>query len=60
MPPGMETVQRRVFGLIHYGADEQVAGICLVVAVAYAVLAGAIVGLLRIRGRESLAGNGQP
>ncbi len=47
MPPGMETVQRRVFGLIHYGADEQVAGICLVVAAAYAVLAGSIVGLLR-------------
>ena len=49
MPPGIETVQRRVFGLIHYGADEQVAGICLVVVAAYAVLAGAIVWLLRTR-----------
>jgi iron(III) transport system permease protein len=57
MPPGIETVQRRVFGLVHYGAEEQVAGICLVVAALYAVLAGTIVGLMRIRGRESLAGN---
>ncbi|MCI0360927.1 MAG: hypothetical protein L0211_20810, partial [Planctomycetaceae bacterium] len=47
MPPGMGTVQQRVFGLIHYGADEQVAGICLVVVGAYAVLAMAIVGLVQ-------------
>jgi iron(III) transport system permease protein len=49
MPPGVETVQRRLFGLIHYGADEQVAGICLVVAAVYAVLVGAIAGLLRFQ-----------
>ena len=46
MPPGIETVQRRVFGLIHYGADEQVAGICLVVVAAYGLLAWGIVVLL--------------
>jgi iron(III) transport system permease protein len=46
MPPGIETVQRRVFGLIHYGADEQVAGICLVVVAAYGVLAWGIVVLV--------------
>jgi iron(III) transport system permease protein len=48
MPPGIETVQRRVFGLVHYGAEEQVAGICLVVVVGYAVLSMLIVGLMRI------------
>jgi iron(III) transport system permease protein len=46
VPPGMETVQQRVFGLIHYGADEQVAGICLVVVGAYAALSVAIVSLM--------------
>jgi iron(III) transport system permease protein len=46
VPPRMETIQQRVFGLIHYGADEQVAGICLVIVGAYAVMAVAIVGLL--------------
>jgi ABC-type Fe3+ transport system permease subunit len=60
VPPGIATVQERVFGLIHYGADEQVAGICLVVVIAYAVLSATIVGLVRSRGRESLAGKRFP
>jgi len=60
VPPGIATIQQRVFGLIHYGADEQVAGICLVVVIAYAVLSALIVGLARSRGRESLAGNRVP
>jgi iron(III) transport system permease protein len=55
MPPGIETVQRRVFGLVHYGAEEQVAGICLVVVAGYAVLAALIVGLVQSRGPPSLA-----
>ncbi len=29
IPPGIETVQRRVFGLVHAGVDDQVAAICL-------------------------------
>ena len=40
MPPGLDTIQRRVFGLVHSGVEEQVAGICLVVTLAYALLAG--------------------
>ncbi len=39
LPPGMETVQRRVFGLIHYGVEEQVAGVSLVTLGLFLVLA---------------------
>jgi iron(III) transport system permease protein len=46
IPPGVDTVQRRVFDLIHFGAEEQVAGMCLVVVGAYTVLAAAVVWLL--------------
>jgi ABC-type spermidine/putrescine transport system permease subunit II len=31
VPPGVTTVPIRVFGLIHAGVDDQVAGLCLVV-----------------------------
>ena len=37
-----ETVQRRVFGLIHSGVDEQVAGVSLVMLALYFVLAAGI------------------
>lgn len=30
LPAGMETIQRRVFGFVHSGVDDQVAAICLV------------------------------
>lgn len=40
MPPGTATtIQIRVFGLVHAGVDHQVAGISLVVAAAYGLLA---------------------
>jgi iron(III) transport system permease protein len=39
LPPGMETVQRRVFGLIHYGVEEQVAGVSLVTLAVFFLLA---------------------
>ena len=39
LPPGMETVQRRVFGLIHYGVEEQVAGVSLTTLGLFFVLA---------------------
>ena len=28
-PPGIETVTQRIFGLLHAGADDQVAALCL-------------------------------
>ena len=30
VPPGIDTVARKIFGLLHYGAEDNVAGICLV------------------------------
>jgi iron(III) transport system permease protein len=47
IPAGGDTIQRRVFGLVHAGVEEQVAALCLTVVVAYAVLAGAVVAILR-------------
>ena len=39
MPPGPTTVAIRIFGLLHYGVHDQVAGICLAQAGLSAVLA---------------------
>jgi iron(III) transport system permease protein len=58
LPPGVDTIQRRVFGLVHFGVEEQVAGIALLVTPAYALLAAAIVWLLGGRkGWRSTAAN---
>ena len=48
-PPGMDLIQRRVFGLVHSGVEEQVAAISLINIAAYALLAGLILWLLRPR-----------
>lgn len=60
IPPGVDPVPRRVFGLVHAGVDEQVAGICLVMLAAYAVVAGLFFGIVGWRryngGMKSLAG----
>jgi ABC-type spermidine/putrescine transport system permease subunit II len=46
LPPGLDTLQRRVFGLVHSGVEEQVAAISLVMIAASAVLAVLIVRLM--------------
>jgi iron(III) transport system permease protein len=46
VPPGMETLSRRVFGLIHYGIEDQVAGICLAQVLVFGIIAAAIGWLL--------------
>ena len=43
VPPGVTTLSIRIFGLLHYGIEDQVAGVCLAllglsIAVAAAVL----------------------
>ncbi len=38
-PPGVETLPIRIFGLIHAGVDDQVAAVCLMVALAVITLA---------------------
>jgi iron(III) transport system permease protein len=47
MPPGIDTIPRHVFGMIHFGVTDQVAGVCLTFAAVYAVLGIAIFALLR-------------
>jgi iron(III) transport system permease protein len=32
VPPGIETLAVRIYGLIHFGSDEQVSAICLMIA----------------------------
>jgi len=36
IPPGMDTIQRRLFGLVHAGVDEQVAALSLLMVAGYA------------------------
>jgi hypothetical protein len=45
------TIAIRVFGLIHAGVDDQVAGICLTTAAGYVLLAALFLWLLRRQGR---------
>jgi len=39
VPPGVQTLSIHIFNLIHYGVEDQVAGICLALMVALGVLA---------------------
>ncbi len=41
VPPGMEMLSQRIFGLIHYGIEDQVAGICLVQVALFGAIAAA-------------------
>lgn len=47
VPPGVTTVPVRVFGLIHAGVDDQVAGLCLVVFAGLAAVVVAATWLLQ-------------
>jgi iron(III) transport system permease protein len=46
VPPGVNTLSIRIFGLLHYGVEDQVAGICLAMLLIFAALAGAIFYLI--------------
>jgi iron(III) transport system permease protein len=47
LPPGMETLPRRMFGLIHAGVDDQVAGVAFASWLAYLIAAVVALGLTR-------------
>ena len=47
VPPGVTTVPIRVFGLIHAGVDDQVAGLCLLMFVGVAAAVAVVLWLLR-------------
>jgi iron(III) transport system permease protein len=42
-PPGVEPLSVRISGLLHYGVEDQVAGICLALALSFIVLAAVFV-----------------
>jgi hypothetical protein len=46
VPPGVTTVAIRVFSLVHYGVEDQLAGLCLWTALLFGVLTVAAVKLL--------------
>jgi len=55
-PPGRATVTMRVYNLLHYGATDQVAGLCLMIALA--TLAAALVaGVALLFIRRGLSGS---
>lgn len=45
VPPGVITLPIRIFGLMHYGVEDQVAGICLVLVAVFAVVAAGAIRL---------------
>jgi len=46
-PPGVSTIQIRVFGLLHAGVDDQVAGLCLAMVGEFVALAAVTIALIR-------------
>jgi len=51
VPPGVTTLSIRIFGLLHYGVEDQVAGICLALVGLFTLVALAV-GHLAKRWRE--------
>jgi iron(III) transport system permease protein len=49
VPPGPTTISVRIFSLIHYGVDDRVASICLVLVLGLAVLMAVVVWSARRR-----------
>lgn len=47
LPPGMDTLARRIFGLVHYGVDDQLAGVSLLTGLLFVLLAAAAMWLIR-------------
>ncbi|MGA2796654.1 MAG: ABC transporter permease subunit [Thermoguttaceae bacterium] len=52
VPPGVTTLSIRIFGLLHYGVEDQAAGICLAMIAIFALLAW---GVFRLAPRISRA-----
>ncbi len=46
VPPGVQTLSIHVFGLLHYGVEDQVAGVCLALLALFAALAAAGWGII--------------
>ena len=53
VPPGVTPITVRVFGLLHYGVDDQVAAVCLVQLLVFACLAGGLFVIVRRRSADA-------
>ena len=49
VPPGVSTLPVRIFGLLHYGAEDRVAALCLAFWLLVCLLTACIIPLLRLR-----------
>jgi iron(III) transport system permease protein len=49
VPPGVKTLSIHIFGLMHYGVQDRVAGICLAQVCMFAVLASIVALLVRLK-----------
>jgi len=47
VPPGVSTLSIRIFGLLHYGVEDRVAGICLAQVAVFAAVAVGVMWLIR-------------
>ena len=47
VPPGVTTLSIRIFGLLHYGVEDRVAGICLAQVALFAAISAVVVWFLR-------------
>lgn len=54
IPPGVSTIPVRVFGLLHSGVDDQVAGICLTNVAGFVIIGGLCLAGLKMLAKETL------
>jgi len=60
LPPGVDTLSRRIFGLLHSGQEAEVAGICLALVLLFGAVA-LLAGWLAVRwGRRAMSLGGRP
>jgi iron(III) transport system permease protein len=58
MPPGVTALSVRIFGLLHYGVEDRVAGICLALVALFAAIVGLVLWIARLRtDRAIIVGN---
>ena len=48
VPPGVDLLSVRIFGLLHIGVEDRVAGICLANSIMLVILAFTTIGLARL------------